>query len=77
MDFLDALRKMGQTKAPDGAPTYATGELRTELLKQILRASFAQDARGRRLREAWSLVGQGLTLLLREFSGQAPSAQDE
>lgn len=74
--LMELLQKLSQAKPPDGAPTYATGEIRTELLRQIVRASFAQDARGRRLRDAWRMVGEGLVLLLREFSDHAPAAED-
>lgn len=74
--MAELLQRFSQMKQTAAAPTYATGELRTELLKEIVRASFAQDARGRRLRDAWRMVGNGLVLLLREFSDHAPTAEE-
>ena len=73
---MDLLQQFARAKSAAASPTYATGEVRMEPLRQILQATFAQDSRGRRLRDAWRMVGKGLVSLLREFADHAPSAED-
>lgn len=74
--LLDLLRQLSDSKAPAAGPVFGTGEIRSELLKQIVRATFADDERGKRLREAWRMVGAGLTLLLREFADHATTTEE-
>lgn len=56
------------TQTPAGDPG--------KVFREILQASFAADARGRRLRDGWRQVGEGLLLILREFSA-APHTDSE
>lgn len=74
--IMELLQQFSRARSAAAAPTYATGEVRVELLRQILKATFAEDSRGRRLRDAWSMVGMGLTTLLREFADHVPAPED-
>lgn len=73
--LLELLQKLAAMSAP-GAPTAQIPQNDpARFLRGVVRASFAQDARGRRLRDAWRVVGTGLLDVLRELS--APDAQLE
>lgn len=71
----ELMQQFAVMKQPQPASADPASEKRVELLKEIVRMSFAQDARGARLREAWREVGHGLLAVLREMTDQAPDPE--
>lgn len=65
----------GNGAIPAAAPAEPQGDP-ARLVREVIRASFADDPRGARLRAAWKQIGAGAVELLQAFAEeeQAPSA---
>lgn len=73
LPLLAAMKEKGQpasAAAPEGQADPS------KLLREIVRASFADDARGEKLRAAWKLIGAGALEIMRTFT-EAPPAEHE
>lgn len=73
--FSELMNKFAASRQAPPPAADRAAEQRIEVVRQIVRATLAQDERGARLREAWRMVGLGLLAVLREMADQAP-AQD-
>jgi hypothetical protein len=76
LDIGDLLRLAAAMKgAAPQAPTAEAGGANepSKLIRELVRASFASDERGEKLRAGWKLVGAGAIEILRAFSADEPA----
>lgn len=72
--YLPLLQLLAQAKgtAPSGGEKEGTDP--SKLVREIVRASFADDVRGAALREGWKQIGAGALVILRAFSAEETPA---
>lgn len=73
--LAELISRFSQAKPAPAAAPIGEATPQAQFLRQVIKASLAQDERGSRLREAWRMVGHGLLLILRELADQAPDSQ--